>query len=282
MLRLVSRALVGTGVVLVSFIGIAPAFEDERLSIPSAGEVVSEELHFHIEASGEPEPEEFFRIEIALDADFESIVDSFDNREDRAGWAIASPRGLEDVPERYRPTAFEGIHLRPRKRFEDGTYYWRAFKAVGSGAWEPIPGTESFVVDTIPPQPVESLQVRRSADGALQLSWSPVGYDLDGQPERVAGFRVYQYTKLLRMYRPMTRNIVTEGEATTVSIPAEALESERIVFFRVQAVDEVGNEEGRTRPKRIGELELARTHASPDLLTNPDYLRQLSQQEADD
>ncbi|NJN64648.1 MAG: fibronectin type III domain-containing protein [Acidobacteria bacterium] len=270
-----------SGLLLVLASATAFGFEDEAVSSPAGGQVVSKDVKFFIEATGEPQPEEFYRIEIARDAAFENIVLDIDGRKDRGGWAFGTARGFDDVPEKYRPASFQGIHFVMRGRLEDGDYFWRAHKAVGSGGWTRIDGAESFSVDTVPPRPVDDLRVKRAADGTLELSWSPVGYDAEGRPERVAGFRVYQYTKLLRMYRPLTHYVITEGVPTTARVAPDALEDQRIVFFRVQAVDEVGNEEGRTIPKRIGELDTTRDIVNADELTDPAYLKRLAQEEAE-
>jgi hypothetical protein len=257
----------------------ALAFEDERPAAPARGETVSQEFEFFIEAEGEPEPEEFYLIEVATDSEFENVVKTFDSRESRAGWAFGGLKGLEDVPEEYMPANYEGIHLRVKGQLDDGDYYWRVSKAVGGGDWQPLRGEESFRIDTVPPEPVHDLRVDRTPSGTVLLSWGPVGRDLDGNPERVAGFRVYHYTKLLKKYRVMTRYILSERDDFSLELPADTLGEHKIVFFRVQAVDEVGNEEGRRRPKPIGTYADDREHPDADLLTDPNYLRRLAQEE---
>jgi hypothetical protein len=266
---------------LVAFAAPALAYDDERASLPADGSVVGGEVHFYIEASGGPEVEEFYRIEVAEDPDFEYVVTEHDSRDKKAGWAFGTMRGmsLEEVPEQYRPVSFEGIHYRGRTRLDDGEYYWRASKAIGGGEWEPIDGENRFVVDTTPPEDVPDLRVDKREDGELVLSWGTVGYDVSGNSERVVGFRVYQYTKLLRMYRPLTRYIVGEVPGNDLEVDTSNLEQSRIVFFRVQAVDDVGNEQGRRRAKPFGEWQEAREITPPDKLTDPAYLRRLAREE---
>ena len=134
-------------VALVGLAGAGLAYEGERPGSPAGEEPLSGELRFFISASGEPEPEEYYLIEVATDSGFEDVVATYDGRKSRAGWAFGSNRGLEDVPEKYRPANIEGIHYRGRTTLPDGAYYWRVAKAIGSGAWDYIDDYETFVVD---------------------------------------------------------------------------------------------------------------------------------------
>lgn len=257
------------------------AYEDERPGSPVRDERVSGELRFFISASGEPEPEEHYLIEVALDSDFEEVVATYDGRKSKAGWAFGSNRGLEDVPEKYRPVNIEGIHYRGRAKLPDGNYYWRIAKALGSGAWQYSDDYETFIVDGTPPEGINSLRVAIDASGNLAFTWDPVIFDVNGNPDSVAGFRVYHYTKVLRKYRTLNRYVVGEIDDTSMRVPLSEFEGERIVFFRVQAVDEVGNEEGRSRPMIFGELEERRANINADQLTDPAYLRRLAAEEGD-
>ncbi|RMF75802.1 MAG: fibronectin type III domain-containing protein [Acidobacteria bacterium] len=256
----------------------AGAFEDEHPVFPADDAVVGREIHFFIGADGRPDPAETYRIEVALDDDFEQIVAVFDSGEKRTGWSVATRYDVGDVPEQYRPQFEVGIHYFARGRLSDGVYYWRVSKSLAGGAYEVLDRPVRFVVDTVPPEPVTDLTLLRDRDGTLVLRWSPVDSDGKGDPERVAGFRVYQYTKVLRMYRPLTRYIIAESTEPEVRVPLAAIDDSRIVFFRVQAVDEVGNEEGRSRPKRIGEIETTRT-INADQLTDPAYLKRLAEEQ---
>jgi len=273
-------ALVGIGFLLSPFV---LAFENERPASPGGDACVSSNMAFYIEASGRPGVEEFYRIEIATDSDFETVVASFDGRENKAGWLLGDTYDMSDVPEKYRPVLYQGVHFRVANKLADGTYYWRASKAVGGGGWVVLDGTERFQVDTLPPEPVDSLHVERASDGSVQLFWSPVSRDMGDNVERVAGYRVYRYDKLLKRYPLMTRYLVKETEDTKVTLPAPAgpdqAAAEKIVFYVVNAVDEVGNEEGRRRPTKIGEMAAAFEPPNLDQLSDPNYLRELNRAE---
>lgn len=259
------------------------AFENERPASPKGDASVSSNMAFYIEASGRPGIEEFYRIEVALDSDFESVVATFDNRENKAGWLLGDSFDMSGVPEKYRPSLYEGIHFRVANKLQDGTYYWRVSKATGGGDWVVLDGIEQFQVDTLPPEPIESLRVQRLTNGAIQLYWSPVSRDMGDNVERVAGYRVYRYNKLLKRYPMMTRYLVSETEDTQLTLrpppDKEKPSPDRIVFFLVNAVDEVGNEEGRRRPTKIGEMAAAFDPPNLDQLSDPNYLRQLNQEE---
>jgi len=259
------------------------AFEGERPAAPARGEIVSSSLAFYIEASGRPLPEEFYRIEVALDSDFERIVATFDGKKEKVGWLLGDAYNISDVPEKYRPLNYQGIHFRVNGKLPDGTYFWRAAKAQGNGAWVPLDGVQQFAVDTRPPAPVDTLRLRRLPDGTLQLYWSPVMRDLGDDMEQVAGYRVYRYDKTLKRYPLMTRYLAQETTDTQAAFTPppnrEDAPVERIVFYLVNAVDQVGNEEGRRRPLRIGDLEAALDPPNLDELSDPNYLRQLNQAE---
>ncbi|UCF66511.1 MAG: hypothetical protein JSV80_12020 [Acidobacteriota bacterium] len=256
------------------------AFSGERPAAPRDGQVVGSSVHFYIEAKGDPELEEFYRIEIATDKEFEpdQIVVVFDMRKLRTGWSIGSLGSVRDVPERYIPQDFEGIHYRAGERLRSGSYYWRALKAVGSGDWTRIGGIEKFVIDTAPPAAVDSLRMKRNEDGEIEFDWRPVPFDVNGEYETVAGYRIYRYTRRLKRYPPATKFLVAETDLTSFRLPFAAESSGDIVYYRVQAVDEVGNEIGRPLPRAIGSFEVAFNPPNLDLLTDPEYRRQMDEE----
>jgi len=265
--------LLGTAAVL--------GYSDERVVSPNDGDRVSARMEFYISASGGLEKEEFYRIEVAADDEFENIVARFDSRGSKAGWVFGDLLGVDDVPEKYRPVNFEGIHFRSRGHLKDGEYYWRASKAVGGGAWEPIDGEGFFVIDTLPPEPVETLQLILDEAGNLVLSWLPVDLDTGGEQDEVGGYRVYQYTRRLKRYPVMTRYMVGETDRTEHLIPNIKEDTRKIVYYRIRAVDGVGNEEGRRRPAPIGSLDAQLHPPNLDQLADPNYLRRLAQEYED-
>ena len=255
-------------------------YAGEGSGAPDGGERVSTNVEFYIDADGGPEPEEFFLIEVATDPEFESVTARFDSRQSKAGWVFGDLLGMDDdVPEKYRPQNFEGIHFRARGRLRDGEYYWRARKALGGGDWQPVDGEGHFFVDTLPPAPVDSLELATGESGEIHLSWSPVLFDKSGESEEVRGYRVYQYERLLRRYPVMTRYLVGETESTEAVLPPIEQDSRRIVFYRVRAVDAVGNEDGRRRPAPIGSLDMQLHPSNLDQLADPDYLRRMARED---
>lgn len=253
----------------------ALAFEGEQPRRPSGGEPVAAQIEFYIEADGRPMAGESYKIEVARDKDFENVVATFDGSKERAGWMMADPEAVQSAPPELRPAEFEGIHLRAPRKLGDGEYFWRAFKSTDGTSWNQIGGVEEFTVDTQPPAGVDTLRARRLGDGSVELSWSPVGFSVDQQPERVAGYRIYRYEKLLKRYPPMTRYLVKELENDTSAQIATPNSTARIIFFRVVAVDEVGNEDGRNRPQPIGSLDVAFNPPDLDRLTDPAVLREM-------
>ncbi|MDQ7007731.1 MAG: hypothetical protein Q9Q40_10895 [Acidobacteriota bacterium] len=260
-------------------IASAKAYSDESVGSPVDGDRVSQKIEFYIAADGGPEKEEYYRIEVAVDSDFEEIVASFDSRKSKAGWIFGDLMGVEDVPEKYTPVNYEGIHFRSRGRLRDGEYYWRASKAVGGGPWEPLDGSGYFIVDTLPPAPVDTLVLAINERGELELRWDAVDLDVEERYDDVAGYRVYQYTRKLKRYPVMTRYLIGETEYTELTVPDIREDTRRIVFYRVRAVDRVGNEEGRRRPAVIGSLDAQLNPPNLDQLADPTYLRRLYQEE---
>lgn len=258
----------------------SPAFEDERIGAPLKGERVTGGLEFYIAAEGRPLDGELYRIEVGADAKFEKIVTVYDMAKSRSGWMIGDPKGIEDVPEELIPKNYSGIHLRVLKPLADGEYYWRAAKSTDGLSWQPIDGgTDRFIVDTHPPAAVDTLRLKRLADGSIQLWWAPVVESSDLNPETVRGYRLYRYDRPLKRYPTLTKFLMKEvAEETSITLPIKSDDSARITFYRVQAVDEVGNEEGRQRPAPIGSMEAAFNPPNADQLTDPKYLGELYRQ----
>ncbi len=257
----------------------ALAYTDEALGAPRGGERVSAEVVFYIEADGHPEPLEFYKIEIASDSDFETVVRAIDMAKQKAGWSLGDLRTLEKIPEAQRPKNFEGIHFRLQKPLPDGTYFWRASKSLNGGPYEAIRGTESFVIDTTPPEPVDTLRLRRLEDGRVQIYWSDVTRDVNGEQELAEGYRVYRFTKTLKRFPIMTRYLAAETKETQAVFPGRE-DPATITYFFVNGVDKVGNEAGRRRPVPIGGYEVAFNPPNLNQLTNRKYLKRLAQQDA--
>ncbi len=269
--------LVLCGIALVS--PTVLAYGHERAASPAGGDTVSANIDFYIEADGEPEDGVHYQIEIASDDEFELIVTRFDSKKSSAGWVFGNLQGVEDVPDKYRPVRYEGIHYRARGRLKNGVYFWRVSRSRGDGAFELLDGIAEFRVDTVPPGPVDSLLLDIDETGALELSWDPVFYDEQDGDERVAGYRVYRYTRLLKRYPVMTRYILRVTEDTKTFIPQETEDSASIVFYRVRAVDDVGNEEGRRRPSRLGEFEVKFNPPDLEQMVDQNWLRKQAEED---
>lgn len=270
-LLVVVLALAGLGAVPLR------AFDEERPSYPASGDVVSAEVKFYISATGKPNPEEYYRIEIATDSKFEEMVVSYDQRKRPDGWILATHFDIKDVPAELVPARYDGVHFRAPKKLADGVYFWRALKAKGTGAYEAISGVRTFSVDTQAPAPIKDLQVERDGSG-IRLYWSFVSTDINGNPEQVAGYRVYHFNKPLKRFPLMTRYLEAETDATQWVVPGDKGTQPRITYYLVQAVDLVGNEIGRRRPARVGEFEAAFNPPDLDALTNLDNLRRMNRE----
>jgi hypothetical protein len=251
----------------------APAlgYEDETPVAPADGSNVYSFIEFYIEADGSPQKEEFYKIEVSQDYDFETIVASFDSRESKSGWVFGDLMGLEDVPEELMPQNYQGIHLKTRVELPDGEYFWRAFKARGGGSWERIGGELAFYVDTTPPASVSEVEMWITERGELAFDWEPVISDLEGNQEVIGGYRIYRYTSTKKRYPTLTRYLIAETDATEHFQPGALDDGHTIVFYRIQAVDETGNEEGRRRPAPIGTYQHALEPFDAERAVDPRY-----------
>lgn len=265
--------LLATTLVLPALFTPAQAYENESLEHPIDGAIVGSIFDFYIEADGEPAIEEFYRIEVALDDEFEKVVKTYDSNKKGTGWR--NIRRLDGVPSRYQTRFDNGVLLKVRSGLDDGEYFWRASKAIGAGAWQPIGDVEEFVLDSRPPAPIQQLELQRDAAGNLVFNWEVPGFNADGGYESVAGFRLYRYTRTLKRYPVLTKYLIAETESAGLAIPTGDDEDKRIIFYRVQAVDDVGNEAGRPSPRQIGSLDEAFNPPDLDQLTNLEYLKRL-------
>jgi hypothetical protein len=153
----------------------------------------------------------------------------FDQRRRRSGWLLGD----------------EGeVLYRPRKPLDDGRYRWRAWAWNGVD-W--VPGEDAFDlrVDSVPPAAVEGLRVRfDEKKGQVHLEWDPVTLDLSGRPEFVARYHVYRYER--RVFPPAARvheiGVVEQTRFVDKDPPPTA---SKILFYKVVAEDQAGNEAGR-------------------------------------
>jgi hypothetical protein len=227
----------------------AHGYDRERPETPSGGESVSSHVRFFIAAEGDPDISERYRIEIGNE-DFDTVIYTFDQSKDSQGWSLGVIGGIEGISDE-EAARWRGVFFSPRKPLADGEYLWRALKHDGVG-FEELGGELAFRVDTVPPGPVSGLAARRQPDGTLELTWDPVYEDTEGQPERVAGYRVYRYTT--RHYLRV-RDTILVGEvidARFTDLYADE-DTDVLSYYQVNGVDEAGNEAGRQFPLKLGE-----------------------------
>lgn len=175
------------------------------------------------------------RFRIALSSDGfrnESLI--FDQREAATGWAHAEPGK---------------VLYYPRHPVPDGEYQWKVWRWDGVG-W--IEGRRSFSlrVDSVAPADVEGLRIEYDhARGRYDLKWKPVTLDRNGDPEYVARYHVYRYDKGPPFPAVSLLEIgVSEiPELTLDEDRAERAASAPLLFYRVVAEDEAGNQAGRHR-----------------------------------
>jgi hypothetical protein len=253
-MRAGAKALTVTRVGLIAgLVLLAPlasrGYEREEAASPSDGQSVSARVRFFIAAEGDPDLSERYRIEVGNE-DFDTVLYTFDQSKDPQGWSVGVIAGLEGISEE-EAASWRGIFFTPRKPLADGQYLWRALKHDGV-SFEELGGELAFRVDTVAPGPVSELAARRKEDGTVELTWRPVFEDAEGQPEIMAGYRIYRYTT--RHYLRV-RDTILVGEvidARFTDLYADE-DTDVLSYYQVNGVDEAGNEAGRQFPLKLGE-----------------------------
>jgi hypothetical protein len=198
---------------------------------PGDGDVVGPRTVFEIgyEVLGDPPPRRLrFRIRLEPVGD-RGTAEVFDQRRRPSGWLVGEPGR---------------VLYRPRRDLADGEYRWET--AAWNGVnWVVSRQRPTFRVDSVPPADVEDLRLEfdRSAGRAL-LEWPPVTSDREGRPEFVARYHVYRYEERGPFRRVRPHEVAVVEQPTYVDTDA-ALRDVRILFYRVTAEDEAGNEGGR-------------------------------------
>ncbi len=172
-----------------------------------------------------------FRIELSRD-DFDTVAYTFDQMKSDAGWAFTGLGGEN------------GAMYRVKQPLKDGDYVWRV--SVWNGVdWVRGKTVATMHVDGTPPADVDGLRIEINRErGTVSLSWAPVATDRDGGPERVRLYHIYRYQKktfffVIRPFEIGTSE-TTSFEDTTVKDLANTL-----IFYRITAEDEAGNEPDR-------------------------------------
>jgi len=155
----------------------------------------------------------------------------FDQRRTRSGW-FAGDEGQ--------------VLYRSRKPLRDGSYRWRAWYWNGTD-WVGGTPARRLRIDAVPPAEVGALRVTFDAEsGVVRLEWDPVVLDRDGGPEFVARYRVYRYEKRNFPGGVKTLEIGDVVEPRFIDHAPPASES-RILYYKVTAEDQAGNESERRR-----------------------------------
>jgi len=169
-----------------------------------------------------------FTVEISRDK-FKQQGQSWDMRNSLRDWLV------------YDEEDGRGATLLVRDNLAEGTWWWRVI--VHDGAADSGPDfISSFKVDATPPAEVEGLKVTYDrATGSAKLKWDPVSLDLEGRAETISLYRVYCYDK--RGIFPQG-NLKLLGTSETESFvdPKGPQSPTPIAYYRVTAVDSVGNE----------------------------------------
>jgi hypothetical protein len=212
--------------------GTEPVATVDRVSplLPEDGAVTGPRTLFEIgyDTLGEPHPRDLrFRIRLdPLRDDGSRHV--FDQRKSRSGWLVGEPGRML-----YRPT-------RP---LADGAYRWNV--AVWNGVeWVTHARPFKLKIDSVPPADVEDLSVERDTpEGRALIEWSPVTLDRNGRPEFVSLYHIYRYERGSPVRRVRVHEIATVEEPRFVDSDPRAIR-EPLLFYRVTAEDEAGNEGG--------------------------------------
>ncbi len=209
---------------------MAQSVDDVYPLDPPDGAVVGTRPRFAVGFKGTDLVKSQFKIELSRDG-FETIAYTFDGREDRNGWAHTP---FDDVP---------GAVYMARRPLAHGTYAWRVY-AWNGVEWVRGKRAHTLIVDGVPPADVQGLRVRVDRDRrAILLEWDPVTADREGGAERVALYHVYRYEKRSFFFVIRPFEIGTTESTRFEDADPRALDS-RMLFYKVTAEDEAGNEAG--------------------------------------
>jgi hypothetical protein len=247
------RAAVAAALLVSLFTGpmtsSALAFDRERPGRPEPGTSVPASFQFFIAAEGEADMSDRYMIEVGTES-FDTILYTFDQQKEPKGWSWSDPG--EFAPSDEEGDWWRGVFFRPAKPLPDGDYWWRAYKHDGI-EYDRLLGEIPFRVDTTPPAPVTGLRVTALENGELQMYWKPVLLDEGGQPEQVAGYRIYRFV-WRTSFRVVDRMLIGEMIEPEFLDEYAPHDEDRIAYYQINAVDEAGNEKGRKFPVRIGHV----------------------------
>lgn len=171
-----------------------------------------------------------FRIELSRDG-WETVAHTFDQKEDPQGWVFTALGGES------------GAAYRVRQPLDNGLYEWRAWAWNGVD-WVKGKTVHRLRIDGIPPADV-GLRMRVDREKkAIVLDWDPVATDAEGGSETVVKYHVYRYARrsFFFVIRPFE---IGTTETTSFEDASDEALSSTLLFYKVTAEDEAGNEPER-------------------------------------
>ena len=225
------RRFVCLAAVLLATTAHAQLLESVRPGFPAGGETVGPKPIFKVLVEGKDVHKMRFKIELSRN-DFDTIDRTLDQQKDENGWAFLLA-GDE-----------WGGAYRTREPLAGGAWSWRAYAWNGVD-WVKAKDEGRFVVDAVPPADVEGIDMRIDRrERVVHLRWIPVTTDQEGRPERVAKYKVYRYQKKSFFFSIRAFELGETDRTWFEDRDPQALEAP-LVFYKIVAEDEVGNEEGR-------------------------------------
>ncbi len=198
---------------------------------PEDGGRIGKRATFKIGVEGTDPQRMSFRILLSRDG-FDTIAYTFDQKQDRNGWAFFGSGNPTEV-----------VYY-TRKPLDGGAYEWKA-SAWNGMEWVDGKKTFKLLVDVVPPADVRGLRVNYSAQtGSLTLDWDPVSTDQEGRSESVVRYHIYRYERKQPFF------VIRAFEVGTVTEPpfvdsGKTVAGSTILFYKVTAEDDVGNEPER-------------------------------------
>ena len=169
-----------------------------------------------------------FRVELSRNG-FETIAHTFDQQAEPTGWIFTALNGEN------------GAAYRVRSPLGDGPYQWRVSAWNGTD-WVPGKETRVLRVDGVPPADVGPLDMDVDpVTKGIVLEWKPVTVDREGRPESVARYKVYRYEKR-SMFFSIRAFEIGETETSRFVDASRKAADMGLLFYKVTAVDEAGNE----------------------------------------
>lgn len=225
------RRFVCPAALLLASAASAQVLESVRPGFPASGETVGPKPIFKVLVEGSDVHKMRFKIELSRD-DFDTIERTIDQTKDENGWAFLLS-GDE-----------WGGAFRTREPLGHGAWEWRAYAWNGVD-WVKADDEGRFSVDAIPPADVDGVDMRIDREEkVVRLRWAPVTTDRDGRPERVSKYKVYRYQKKSFFFSIRAFELGETDRTWFDDRDPQALAAP-LVFYKIVAEDEAGNEEGR-------------------------------------